>query len=84
LPQVEYDEHEIVRTVPTTKHYVSFKGRPWIVPRAFCGERVAIRPLTPDGQYGVFFGAYQIANIDLTDKEGVGQVTEQVSAMSSG
>jgi transposase InsO family protein len=84
LPQVEYDEHEIVRTVPTTKHYVSFKGRPWIVPRAFCGEHVAIRPLTPDGQYGIFFGAYQIANIDMTDKEGVGHVSEQVSAMSSG
>src|SRR5437764_11938221 len=27
LPKVEYDEHEIVRTVPTTKDYISFKGR---------------------------------------------------------
>ena len=45
LPEVEYDGHEIVRIVPTTKDYISFKGRPWIVPRAFRGERVAIRPL---------------------------------------
>ena len=84
LPQVEYDEHEIVRTVPLTKDYIGFKGRRWIVPRAFRGERVAIRPLTSDGRHGVFFGAYQIATIDLTNKEGVGHVSEQVSVMSSG
>jgi transposase InsO family protein len=84
LPEVEYDSHEIVRTVPTTKDYVSFKGRPWIVPRAFRGERVAIRPLTVDGQYGIFFGAHQIAAINLTNPEGVSDVPEQASAMSPG
>jgi len=83
VPKIDYDEHEIVRTVPTTKDYVSFKGRPWIVPRAFRGERVAIRPLA-DGRYGVFFGAHQIANIDLTNPKGVGDVSEQVSVMSPG
>lgn len=45
LPEVEYDEGEIVRAVSTTKAYVSFKGRLWKVPQAFCGERLAIRPL---------------------------------------
>jgi len=84
LPEVEYDEHEIIRTVPLSKDYISFKGRHWIVPRAFRGERVAIRSLTADGQYGVFFGAHQIATIDLTDPECVGDVPEQVSVMSSG
>jgi transposase InsO family protein len=84
LPQVEYDDHEIVRTVPLTKDYISFKARRWIVPRAFRGERVAIRPLAADGHHGVFFGAHQIATIDLTTTEGVGHVSEQVSAMSSG
>ena len=68
LPEVEYDEHEIVRTVPTTKDYVSFKGRLWKVPQAFRGERVAIRPRTPDGHYAVCFGAREIANIDLTSE----------------
>ena len=82
LPVPEYDEHEIVRTVPSTKDYISFKGRRWIVPRAFRGERVAIRALTTDGQYGVYFGAYQIADIDLTRQKGVGHVSEQVSVMS--
>jgi transposase InsO family protein len=74
LPVVEYDEHEMVRSVPLTKDYISFRGRRWIVPRAFRGERVAIRPLTVDGHYGVFFGAHQIVNIGLTN-ECVGNVS---------
>jgi putative transposase len=64
--------------------YVSSKGRLWKVPEAFCGERLAIRPCGPDGQYGVFFGAYPIANIDLTQTKCVGDVSEQVSVMSPG
>jgi transposase InsO family protein len=84
IAQVEYDEHEIVRTVPNTKDYLSFRGRRWLVPRAFRGERLAIRPLTIDGQYGIFFGAYQIANINLTKPESVGDVSEQLSVMSPG
>jgi transposase InsO family protein len=84
VPQAEYDEDEIVRTVPQTKDYISFKGRLWKVPQAFRGERLAIRPLTTDGQYGIFFAAHQIATIDLTNKESVGHVSEQVSVMSPG
>jgi transposase InsO family protein len=83
LPQVEYDEREIVRSVPTTKDYISFKARRWKVPQAFRGERVAIRPLSTDGQYGIFFAAHQIAKIDLTNRQCVGDVSEQVSVMSS-
>jgi transposase InsO family protein len=82
LPQVDYDEHEIVRTVPLTKDYIRFKGGLWKVPQAFRGERVAIRPLTTDGQYGIFFAAHQIAKINLTNKECIGDVSEQVSVMS--
>jgi transposase InsO family protein len=84
LPQIEYDEHEIVRTVPATKDYVSFKGRLWNVPRAFRGERVAIRPLATDGHFGIYFGAHPIATIDLTRSKGVSDVSEHVSAMSPG
>jgi hypothetical protein len=84
VPQVEYDEHEIVRIVPQTKDYISFKGCQWKVPQAFRGERIAIRPLTTDGQYGIFFAAHQIATIDLTNKESVGHVPEHVSVMSPG
>jgi len=84
LPAVDYDEHEIVRTVPATKDYIRFKGGLWKVPHAFRGERLAIRACTTDGHYGIFFGAHQIATIDLTHKQSVGDVSEQVSAMSPG
>jgi hypothetical protein len=76
LPEVEYDEHEIVRTVSTTKHYVSVKGRLWKVPKAFRGERVAIRPRSTDGRYGIFFASRQIATIDLTRSKSVSDVSE--------
>lgn len=81
LPQPRYDSGEIVRTVSTTKAYVSFKGRTWRVPKAFCGERLAIRPLNTDGLYGVFFATKQIATIDLTSPTPVSHVSEQASAI---
>ncbi len=64
-PRIEYDDGDFVRTVGTTKTYVSFKGRLWKIPQAFRGERVAIRPRSADGQYGVFFGSREIAQIAL-------------------
>ncbi len=76
LPEIEYDEDEIVRTVPTTKDYVSFKGRLWKVPQAFRGERLAIRPRTPDGLYAICFGARTVATIDLTTNQCVSDVPE--------
>ncbi len=66
LPEPVYDSGEIVRTVPASKGYISFKGRLWRVPDAFRTERLAIRPLNADSAYGVFFGATKIAEIDLT------------------
>ena len=82
MPIIEYASHEIVRTVPATKDYVSFKGRLWKVPEAFRGERLAIRPWGKDGRFGIFFASHQIATIDLTKPKGVGHVSEQASAMS--
>jgi transposase InsO family protein len=84
LPEVDYEVGEIVRTVPTSKDYISFKGRLWKVPQAFRGERVAIRPFSTDGKYGIFFAAHRIATIDLTIPKTVGDVSEQVSVMSPG
>jgi transposase InsO family protein len=82
LPSAEYDQHEIVRSVSSTKSYIRFKGQLWKVPQAFRGERLAIRPLTVDGKYGIYFGAHQVASIDLTNQPSVGHVSEQVSTMS--
>lgn len=84
LPRIDYDAGEIVRTVPTTKDYISFKGRLWKVPEAFRGERLAIRPIGRDGLYAVCFASHQIATIDLTKPKSVGHVPEQASAMSQG
>ena len=84
VPTIEYPEGEAVRTVGTTKSYVSFHGQLWKVPEAFRGERVAIRPRSVDGRFGIFFGARQIAVIDLTASRSVSDVSEQVSAMSPG
>jgi transposase InsO family protein len=67
LPQPEYGPDDIVRSVSSTKGYVVFKGRNWKVPEAFLGEKLAIRPLSPDGRYGVFFASHQITTINLTD-----------------
>lgn len=82
LPVIAYASHEIVRSVPATQDYISFKGRLWKVPQAFRGERVAIRPRGKDGQFAVCFASHQIATIDLTKPKSVGHVSEQVSAMS--
>ena len=84
LPTVEYDEGQIVRTVPKSKDYISFKGRLWKVPSAFRGERLAIRPINADGQYGIFFASRRIASIDLTSNQTVSDVSEHLSAMSPG
>ena len=81
LPKVEYGEHEIVRTVPRSKDYISFKGRFWKVPEAFRGERLAIRPRAKDGHFAVCFASHQVAIIDLTRPKTVGHVSEQVSAI---
>jgi transposase InsO family protein len=82
VPKVHYDIGETVRTVSSTRSYISFKGQMWKVPQAFFGERLAIRPLDRDGHYGIFFASWQVAAIDLTNGQPVSDVSEQVSAMS--
>lgn len=84
LPQPNYDGDAFVRTVSETKGYVAFKGRNWKVPEAFLGERLAIRPLASDGQFGIFFASHLITTIDLKQSNSVTHVPEQVSPMSPG
>lgn len=82
LMQPEYAPGEIVRRVSTTQGYVKFKGRLWPVGQAFSGEWLAIRPRGSDGQFGIYFGAFRVGGIDLTNPQGVHHVSEQVSTMS--
>ena len=64
LAAVDYGEHEIVRTVPSSKDYMRLRSRFWKLPEAFRGERVATRPMSRDGCYGVSFASHQIAAIE--------------------
>ena len=65
LREPEYEEGTIVRRASAQKANFRFGKRRWHAPEAFRGELLAIRPLDTDGQFGVFFGAHQIACIDL-------------------
>jgi transposase InsO family protein len=82
IPAPIYGEHDILRTVPASKDYISFKGRLWKVPEAFRGERLAVRQRGGKDKFGVFFASHRIASIDLTKSKTVGHVSEHVSAMS--
>jgi hypothetical protein len=65
LREPEYEEGTIVRRASLQKANFRFGKRRWHAPEAFGGELLAIRPLATDGTFGVFFGAHQIACIDL-------------------
>jgi hypothetical protein len=69
------EERETARRVSSTRPYISFKGRFWKVPQAFARERLAIRPLDRDGHYGIFFASWQVASIDLTNRQPVSDVS---------
>lgn len=89
LPAIVYDDRDIVRTVPETKDYISFRGRKWKLPQAFRGERVAIRPTAIDGRYTVCFAAHVIATIDVATNtehthQTVSDLPERVSTISPG
>lgn len=84
LREPDYAPEDIIRRVPATKDYISFKGRFWKMPRAFRGERLAIRPTATDGKYAVCFASHIIAKIDLTKNKSVNYVSEQASTMSQG
>jgi transposase InsO family protein len=65
LREPEYEEGAILRRAGSVKANIRFGKRRWHMPDAFRGELLAIRPLDTDGQFGVFFGAHQIASINM-------------------
>ncbi|QUS40010.1 IS481 family transposase [Tardiphaga alba] len=68
LREPDYDEGTIVRRASWHKAQFRFGKKRWRMPEAFSGELLAIRPLATDGAFGVFFGAHQIASIDLRNE----------------
>lgn len=68
MPEIEYDEGEIVRKVSNVQPEIWFHNRTFRVPKAFLGEHLAIRPTQTEGCYQVCFGAVVIQNIDLKNE----------------
>lgn len=64
LPAIEYGPDDIVRKVQI-QGKLSFKNRDYVVPRAFRGYPVALRPTTTDGLFHVFFCHLKVAQVDL-------------------
>ena len=82
LAAIEYDPLDQVRIVQQGGR-VSFHGRTLLLPKAFHGEHVGLRPTTTDGVWDAMFAAHRIAQIDLRDpvciiNECVTHVPEQV------
>jgi len=65
LREPEYEEGAILRKAGSVKANICFGNRRWHMPDAFRGELLAVKPLDADGKFAVFFGAYQIACIDI-------------------
>jgi transposase InsO family protein len=66
LPEPEYGPDDLVRRVQSNGR-LSFKGYDLKVPKAFVGERVALRPAPDDGVWDVIFVAQRISQVNLRD-----------------
>jgi transposase InsO family protein len=64
LPAIEYGPDDFVRKVQF-QGKLSFQGRACVIPRAFRGYPVALRPTTTDGLFNVHFCHLKVAQIDL-------------------
>jgi len=62
LPPIEYAAADQVRKVQQGG-WISYRGKAYPVPKAFFGERVAIRPTKTDGFFKVYFCNQQIAQL---------------------
>lgn len=58
-----YGGDDCVRRVDSAR--ISFRGRRLLVPKAFQGKHVALRPTARDGVYDLYFRAQKIAELDL-------------------
>jgi hypothetical protein len=64
LPPVQYDISDAVRKVQSTGR-IHFRNQRFYVGRAFKGQRVALRPLNPDGDFAVYYCKQRVARISL-------------------
>ncbi len=64
LPPIEYGPDDQKRKVQQ-RGWISFRNRPYRIPKAFRGEYVALRPNGLDGLFDVFFCNQKIFQINL-------------------
>ena len=66
LLEPEYGPDDLVRRVQSNG-WLSFKGHDLKVPKAFVGERLALRPTADDGVWDIVFVAQRISQVNLRD-----------------
>lgn len=67
LPPLEYADTDILLAVGW-RGEITFRSRCFDVTRALCHERVAVRQLTVEGRFGVYYGAVKLREIDLREE----------------
>jgi len=67
LPPIEYAPDDQVRKVQQGG-WISYKGREYRIPKAFYGQRVAVRPTVSDGLYDVYFCHQKIALLNVKEQ----------------
>lgn len=63
VPELEFSPTDVVRKVQRNGWF-SFQGQEWRISKAFCGERVGVRPTIRDGEWEVWFGCQCLGEID--------------------
>lgn len=64
LPPVAYEHGDEVRQVGD-KGRISFRGRRFLVSRAFIGQPVALRATETDGQYDIYYCLQRVGSLSL-------------------
>ena len=82
LPNIEYGEYEIVRIVPSTKDYISFKGRALESPASLPRRTRRNQAQSQGWTLRRLLRLPSDRNYRLDQTENVSHVSEQVSAMS--
>ena len=63
LPPIEYGPDDQIRKVQQGG-WISYKGKVYRIPKAFYGQRVAVRPTAVDGLHNVYFCNQKIAQLN--------------------
>ncbi len=79
LPPIEYGPQDQVRKVQQGGK-ISYGNREYALPKAFCGQAVALRPTAQDGVMEIFYCDHKIMHLDLKNhtSKSVTHVPEQL------